>query len=79
MVFSWMSFPVKRPQNLSKLYQRAKVYHNSQKGIQQSLLLDKLDSDLIEISFWARIASDDSSIAERQELRCKLRVQRVAK
>ena len=47
------------------------MINNLWKGIQQSLILDRVNSDLIEISFWGKIDADDTSIAERQDVRGK--------
>ena len=33
------------------------------------MILDRVNSNLIEISFWGKIDADDTSIAERQDVR----------
>ena len=45
------------------------TWQDSKKGLKQILIMDKIDGDLIEVKFWAKLSSNKQSAAERQPIR----------
>ena len=49
-----------------------KLLTELKKGLSQALIFDKVDGDLVEVAFWAKLSSNKQAAAERQPIRGKV-------